>query len=109
MKRLFAIAIGCFLTLISGSSPSAQTDAVSERARRLHFSSIVLDTHIDVTPKLQTEWKFGEEHTAGHIDLPRIRRGGLSGLFFSIYMQERYWAKGGQRRSRENRCRSQAG
>ena len=86
MKRLFAIAIACFLTLFSGSKPSAQTDNVSERARRIHFSSIVLDTHIDVTPKLQTDWKFAEEHTSGHIDLPRIKRGGLSGLFFSIYM-----------------------
>ena len=86
MKRLFAPAIACFLALFSASTPSAQTDTISERARRLHFSSIVLDTHIDVTPKLQTDWKFAEEHTSGHIDLPRIRRGGLSGLFFSIYM-----------------------
>jgi membrane dipeptidase len=86
MKRLFAIAIAGLFALISTPAPSAQTDAISERARRIHFSSIVLDTHIDVTPKLQTDWKFAEEHTTGHIDLPRMRRGGLSGLFFSIYM-----------------------
>jgi membrane dipeptidase len=86
MKRLFAIAIAGLLTVSSSNAPSAQTDAVSERARRVHFSSIVLDTHIDVTPKLQTDWKFAEEHTTGHIDLPRMRRGGLNGLFFSIYM-----------------------
>lgn len=86
MKRLFAIAIAGLFTLTSSPAPSAQTDAISERARQIHFSSIVLDTHIDVTPKLQTAWKFAEEHTTGHIDLPRMRRGGLNGLFFSIYM-----------------------
>ncbi len=63
-----------------------QADQIQERARKLHFSSLVLDTHIDVTPKLQTDWKFTEEHTTGHIDLPRMRKGGLNALFFSIYM-----------------------
>lgn len=86
MKGLFAIAIAGFVALILSPSPAAQTDTISERARKIHFSSIVLDTHIDVTPKLQTDWKFGEEHSTGHIDLPRMRRGGLNGLFFSIYM-----------------------
>ncbi len=60
--------------------------AASLRAKKLHFSSLILDTHIDVTPKLQTDWKFGERHDTGHIDLLRMKEGGLSGLFFSIYM-----------------------
>ena len=50
------------------------------------FLLALLDTHIDVTPKLQTDWKFGERHDTGHIDLPRMKEGGLNGLFFSIYM-----------------------
>ena len=61
-------------------------DAIAERARRVHFSSIVVDTHIDVTPKLQRDWKFTEEHTDGHIDLPRMKKGGLNAMFFSIFM-----------------------
>ncbi len=61
-------------------------DASARRARQLHFSSIVLDTHIDTTPKLQTDWKFTEEHKEGHLDLPRMKKGGLNALFFSIYM-----------------------
>ena len=57
------------------------------RARRLHFSSLVLDTHID-TPLLMKdpEWVFGQEHESGHVDLPRLKRGGLDAGFFSIYM-----------------------
>lgn len=62
-------------------------DSTAERARKIHLSSIVLDTHIDVTPKLQTDWKFSEEHSTGHLDLPRMRKGGLNALFFSIFMR----------------------
>lgn len=73
--------------LVSGASVLAQQgDDIAVRARKIHFSSIVMDTHIDVTPKLQTDWKFTEEHEAGHIDLPRMRKGGLNALFFSIFM-----------------------
>jgi membrane dipeptidase len=61
-------------------------DGIARRARQLHLSSIVLDTHIDTTPKLQTDWKFTEEHKDGHVDLPRMKQGGLNALFFSIYM-----------------------
>lgn len=82
-----AIAVApLLLTPIASLSNAMKDDSVSEQARKIHFSSIVLDTHIDVTPKLQTAWKFTEEHKEGHIDLPRMKKGGLNALFFSIYM-----------------------
>src|SRR6185503_15598993 len=82
-----SIAIVVFLLMpMSSLSNARSADSISEQARKVHFSSIVLDTHIDVTPKLQTDWKFNEEHKDGHIDLPRMRKGGLNALFFSIYM-----------------------
>lgn len=62
-------------------------DDVAEQARRLHFSSIVLDTHLDTTLKLQEPaWEFAREHPRGHVDLPRMLKGGLNAAFFSIYM-----------------------
>jgi len=82
-----SLAIVVFLLMpMSSLSRDSSGDSISEQARKLHFSSIVLDTHIDVTPKLQTSWKFDEEHKDGHIDLPRMKKGGLNALFFSIYM-----------------------
>lgn len=87
MKRLVPFSAIVSLILVHIPSSSAQRgDDVAERARRIHFSSIVLDTHIDTTPKLQRDWKFTEEHKDGHVDLPRMKRGGLNALFFSIYM-----------------------
>ncbi len=87
MKRFCLALLLCGLLLIQGSpSPAQNGDRVRESARKIHFSSIVLDTHIDTTPRLQTDWKFTEEHNTGHIDLPRMKKGGLNALFFSIYM-----------------------
>jgi membrane dipeptidase len=90
MKRTGLIAaIGIsMLFLISRVTLSndMKDESVVDQARKVHFSSIVLDTHIDVTPKLQTSWRFTEEHKEGHIDLPRMKKGGLNALFFSIYM-----------------------
>ncbi|MBS1806576.1 MAG: dipeptidase [Acidobacteria bacterium] len=84
-KKLF-VAFGC-LALFFSLAVAQQSDSIAERAKKLHFSSLVMDTHIDVTPNLQREgWKFDERHTTGHVDLPRMKEGGLNGLFFSIYM-----------------------
>ncbi|HMV87903.1 MAG TPA: dipeptidase [Blastocatellia bacterium] len=91
MKQVRGALLSVLLLALFGSTPFAQQeDAVTQRARKIHFSSIVLDTHIDVTPNLQREgWKFEEEHQAGAVDLPRMKKGGLNGLFFSIFMSGR--------------------
>lgn len=93
-----------FLALTAFSLATPQKgDSVSERARRLHFSSIVLDTHVDTTLRLaRPEWEFTRKHPhmppdvhstpesklqEGHVDLPRIKRGGLRALFFGIVVR----------------------
>jgi membrane dipeptidase len=83
-----ALAVCLIVAALASSHPSSRQtgDPSAGRARKIHFSSIVLDTHIDTTPKLQTDWKFTEEHKDGAIDLPRMKAGGLNALFFSIYM-----------------------
>lgn len=87
MKRIVPVVASACLLVVQLPLSSAQgSDDLAGRARRIHFSSIVLDTHIDTTPKLQRDWKFTEEHEDGHVDLPRMKRGGLNALFFSIYM-----------------------
>src|SRR5689334_20315064 len=73
--------LACLILLFAGEY------TISPEARRIHFSSIVLDTHVDTTPKLQQRgWNFADEHTDGSIDLPRMKKGGLNAVFFSIYM-----------------------
>lgn len=60
MKRSFVLLFCFALALACGKTLFAQNanDAIAARAKKIHFSSLVLDTHIDVTPKLQSDWKF---------------------------------------------------
>ncbi|HUL14691.1 MAG TPA: dipeptidase [Terriglobales bacterium] len=66
---------------------SSSAQSISERARRLHFSSIVVDTHDDTTQRLlDPHFDIGVRHSDGSIDIPRMKEGGLGAIFFSIWM-----------------------
>ncbi len=69
------------------SMRSAKADDISERARKIHFSSIVVDTHDDTTQRLVDEkFDLGRRDARGHIDIPRMKEGGMDAIFFSIWM-----------------------
>ncbi len=60
---------------------------ISDKAQKLHFSSIVIDTHDDTTQLLlDPSYDFSARHIHGNVDIPRMRDGNLSALFFSIYI-----------------------
>jgi membrane dipeptidase len=60
---------------------------ISDKAKSLHFSSIVIDTHDDTTQRLlDPKFDLGVRHSDGSIDIPRMRDGNLSALFFSIWI-----------------------
>src|ERR1700741_1144208 len=62
-------------------------DGISERAKRLHFSSLVIDTHDDTTQRfLDGGFDLGARNALGSIDIPRMKEGGLGAIFFSIWM-----------------------
>jgi membrane dipeptidase len=64
-----------------------KADSISEKARKLHFSSIVVDTHDDTTQRfLDGKFDLGTRSATGSIDIPRMREGNLSAIFFSIWM-----------------------
>jgi membrane dipeptidase len=84
---LFFVALG-FSGLIAFTA--MQADEVSARALSLHRRAIVVDTHVDVPSQHfeKTEFDFSRRHDAqwGHLDIPRMREGGLDAPFFSIYI-----------------------
>lgn len=66
---------------------SLAADSISEKAKKLHFSSVVMDTHDDTTQRmLDPTFDLAERHSDGSIDIPRMKEGGLDGIFFSIWM-----------------------
>jgi membrane dipeptidase len=65
-------------------------DDIADRARKLHFSSIVLDTHDDTTQRFFSKsFDLGKRNPDGHIDIPRMREGGMNAIFLSIWIDGR--------------------
>jgi membrane dipeptidase len=88
MFRVIFVA-GATLCFIAGVVMTAtpKADAISERARKLHFSSIVIDTHDDTTQRfLDGDFDLGARSSMGSIDIPRMKEGGLGAIFFSIWI-----------------------
>jgi len=75
------ISAGAFL------AAGVTADDISARAKKLHFSSIVVDTHDDTTQRfLDGKFDLGPRNAKGSIDIPRMREGNLGAIFFSIWM-----------------------
>ena len=65
----------------------AANDAISDQAKKLHSSALVIDTHDDTTQRLlDPHFDLAARHSDGNIDIPRMRDGGLSAIFFSIWI-----------------------
>src|SRR5271170_7409105 len=65
-------------------------DGISEHAKKLHFSSIVIDTHDDTTQRFfDPGFDLGARNALGSIDIPRMKEGGLGAIFFSIWIPSR--------------------
>jgi membrane dipeptidase len=67
---------------------SVPADDFAERAHKLQFSSFVIDTHDDTTQRFfsKTSFDLGKRNSDGSIDIPRMREGGMNGIFFSIWI-----------------------
>jgi membrane dipeptidase len=83
----------CFcvvLLVASRLGTPARADDIAERAKKLHFSSIVLDTHDDTTQRFFSKnYDLGKRNPDGHVDIPRMREGGMNAIFFSIWIDGR--------------------
>ncbi|MBI2956326.1 MAG: alpha/beta fold hydrolase [Acidobacteria bacterium] len=63
---------------------------VSPPAARFHQQAIVVDTHVDTPQRLLDEaFDLAPRDPRGHIDLPRMKEGGLDAAFMSIYADMR--------------------
>jgi membrane dipeptidase len=85
LRPLFYLSV-CLLG-VTVMTVSASAQSVSDKAKKLQASSIVVDTHDDTTQRLlDPKFDLAARHTDGNIDIPRMRDGGLSAIFFSIYI-----------------------
>src|SRR5258707_132400 len=86
MVRALLLAVVC-VSSVCLAALAGSADSISERARKLHFSSIVVDTHDDTTQRfLDGKFDLGVRSDTGSIDIPRMKEGGLGAIFFSIWI-----------------------
>ncbi|MEY2395609.1 MAG: rane dipeptidase [Acidobacteriaceae bacterium] len=81
--------------LVAGAPAAAQSSnasdkAVTAKARAIHDSAIVVDTHADTPQRFLDEgFDIGstDPHDIGHVSLEKARRGNLGAEFFSIWVE----------------------
>jgi len=71
--------------------------ALRARAKKLHYASIVIDTHNDITsPMVDKSFDIGTRGDAPdgkiktHTDIRRMKEGGLTAEFFAIYVDHNF-------------------
>jgi membrane dipeptidase len=89
-RAMFLSAV-IFLLATIAFVRSVPADDIAERAHKLQFSSFVIDTHDDTTQRFfsKTGFDLGKRNSDGSIDIPRMREGGMNGIFFSIWIDGR--------------------
>ncbi len=109
MKTL-VVALVCFVPFVVFAAGGAQTKSpmppVSEHARALLDSSILIDGHNDLPWVVRTKAhsRFEEHDIArrldhDHTDIPRLRAGGVKGQFWSVYVPANLAKRGGATRA----------
>jgi len=87
--RMLTTAVGSWIGLSAGLllAVTMAADGISARAKKLHFSSIVVDTHDDTTQRfLDGKFDLGPRDANGSIDIPRMKEGNVDAIFFSIWI-----------------------
>ncbi len=68
---------------------AAQDDLA--RARRINSEAIGIDTHIDTLQRVLIENQdIGQRLPRGHVDIPRLREGGMHAPFFALWVPTFY-------------------
>ena len=95
------LAAACTAGAASAASPAGTPPARDYKAMaaRLQKHAIVVDTHEDVPERLGRDWaEIGERLTTGHVDIPRLKDGGVTAPFFAAYVSADYASEGGAAR-----------
>ena len=83
-----------------GYSTGFEDKALWRRALAIHRSSIVVDTHNDILSFMTDDnYDIGTSSVGKyHTDLARMKQGGLTAEFFSVYIDRKYATEGGSAR-----------
>src|SRR5437867_13236300 len=84
MPRAIILAVLMLATARLSGAQNLPAELIA-RAREIHRRAIVVDTHADTTQRMLDEgFDLGARDKDGHLDIPRMREGGLGAEFFSF-------------------------
>ena len=70
---------------------SPQNKTVSDaEVMRVHRSTLLIDTHNDVTSRTVEGFDIGPRAPTGHTDVVRLKEGGVGATFFAAYVSSKY-------------------
>ncbi len=86
MKKLLLLLAVPLITHAQTNS-----DAIKEKAAKIHAKALTIDTHADVPINMMKEgFDVAIEHdyakNGSQIDFPRMKKGGMDGMFFAVYL-----------------------
>jgi membrane dipeptidase len=91
MTHFRMLLLSCLVLAATASAQSAPPDtAVSAKARAIHDSALIIDTHADTPQRfLDQDFDIGstDPNDPGHISLDKVHRGNLGAEFFSIWVE----------------------
>ena len=100
--KLRKLVVFCLLVMAIAAPTAAQTrdERLWQRALQIHRRAIVIDTHNDVTSAMTND-DFdlsGTPPAPYRTNIARMKQGGLTGEFFSLYIKPGYAQNGGAAR-----------
>jgi len=60
---------------------------------QIHFDALVIDSHCDTVLKVwgsDGKYRLCDRHSEGHVDIPRLKSGGVGVQFFAVYIGAEY-------------------
>ncbi|MCU1282093.1 MAG: hypothetical protein JWM53_5639 [bacterium] len=75
------------LFVVAAAAAPARAEELAAHAARLTKGAIVVDTHEDVPWELRDKWAdLAAAGATKHVDLPRMRKGGVGAIFFALFV-----------------------
>lgn len=94
MAAQFGIPFVLWVLLTASSCSPASSEAegpVALSAEALHRDALVIDTHVDTLQRvLMSAVDLGKPLQSGHVDLPRLKAGGVDAQFFAVWVDSPY-------------------
>jgi membrane dipeptidase len=79
-------SIGSIAADAASNSNEANTEDTLGRARKVLAESLGIDSHIDTIQRVMLGEDLSKRHETGHVDLPRLREGGMHAPFFAFWV-----------------------